>query len=42
MADRERGKIAVSVLACIKCGAPMYPDMQKGAMSCAYCGHLVP
>ena len=42
MADREHGKIAVSVLACMKCGAPMYPDMQKGGMSCAYCGHLVP
>ena len=42
MADLEHGKIAVSVLACMKCGAPMYPDMQKGGMSCAYCGHLVP
>lgn len=42
MADRERGKITVSALACMKCGAPMYPDMQKGGMSCAYCGHLVP
>ena len=42
MADLEHGKITVSVLACMKCGAPMYPDMQKGGMSCAYCGHLVP
>ena len=42
MADREHGKITVSVLACMKCGAPMYPDMTKGGMSCAYCGHLVP
>ncbi|MBP5199486.1 MAG: hypothetical protein J6Z82_02405 [Schwartzia sp.] len=42
MADRERGTVAVSALACKDCGAPMYPDMQKGGMSCAYCGHFVP
>ena len=42
MADREHGKIAVSALACKDCGAPMYPDMTKGGMSCSYCGHFVP
>ncbi len=41
LADREHGKTAVSVLACVDCGAPMYPDMTKGGMSCAYCGHFV-
>ena len=41
MADREHGMIAVSALACKDCGAPMYPDMTKGGMSCAYCGHFV-
>ena len=35
------GKVAVSALACKDCGAPMYPDMAKGGMSCAYCGHFV-
>lgn len=42
MADRQQGKITISALACEKCGAPMYPDMQKGAMSCAYCGYMLP
>ena len=42
MADRQQGKILISVLACKDCGAPMYPDMPKGGMSCAYCGHFVP
>lgn len=41
MADREYGSISVSALACKHCGAPMYPDMQKGGMSCAYCGHFI-
>ncbi len=42
MADRQHGKITISALACKDCGAPMYPDMPKGGMSCAYCGHFVP
>ena len=42
MADRERGKIAISALACVKCGAPMYPDMKRNGMSCLYCGNFHP
>ena len=40
MADRERGKIKISALACSKCGAPMYPDMKQNGMSCLYCGNF--
>lgn len=34
-------KVTVGVLACDKCGAPMYPNMEKGGMHCAYCGEFI-
>lgn len=40
MADRERGRITINALACVKCGAPMYPDMKRNGMSCLYCGNF--
>lgn len=42
MTDKREGKISMRVLACRKCRAPMYPDMEKGGMYCAYCGELLP
>ena len=32
----------VSALACPECGAPMYPDMEKGVFSCLYCDTFRP
>ncbi len=29
--------VVISVLACSKCGAPMYPDMKQGGFTCLYC-----
>ncbi|WP_027406613.1 hypothetical protein [Anaerovibrio sp. RM50] len=40
MTDTREGKVSVGVLACNKCGAPMYPDMEKGGFHCAYCGEF--
>ncbi len=35
-----QGTVMVSVLACDKCGAPMYPDMKRGGFCCLYCGNF--
>ena len=37
-----QGTVMVTVLACEKCGAPMYPGMKQGGFCCLYCGNFRP